>query len=92
MRTHPFGYITIIVVQQLVIVGLFFGVAQLLRELDRLRRGAKIWNVVENADLSPGEHQLANSQPPQLPSKLARKLAGARAVEHGACILTGVES
>jgi hypothetical protein len=92
MGTHPFGYIAIIVVQQLVIVGLFFGISRLLQELDRLRGGARIRTALKNADPSLAGCEAAGPEFPELRSKPAPELARGRAEENDARILANVRS
>jgi hypothetical protein len=63
MGTHPFGYITVILIQQLVIVGLFCGVARLLEEQRSLRsRLVRIRVVMGGADLSPARQEMASPE------------------------------
>ena len=92
MGTHPFGYLAIIVVQQLVIVGLFFGISRLLQELDRLRGGARIRTALKNAGPGLAGYELASPEFPELRSESAPEPTGARAEENDARILASVKS
>jgi hypothetical protein len=92
MGILPSGYVAVIVIQQLAIIGLFWGIVLLLQKLDRLRRGVKIRTALEKADLRLAGYGLASSQPPELRSEPATVLAGKRALKDDARILTSVKS
>lgn len=91
MGIHPSGYVAVIVIQQLAIIGLFWGIVLLLQKLDRLRRGVKIRTALEKADLSRAGCALASSQSPKLRSEPAAESAAKRAVENNARSLTSVK-
>jgi hypothetical protein len=92
MGTHSFGYIAVIVLQQLTIVGLLWGMVLLLREVERLRRGFKIRTALENVDLHPAGQKLARPQFQELRAGPAVELALEHAMKRVACVLTGLTS
>jgi hypothetical protein len=91
MGIHPSGYVAVIVIQQLAIIGLFWGIVLLLQKLDCLRRGVKIRTALEKADLSLAGYAVASSQSPKLRSEPATESAAKRAVEDSARSLTSVK-
>lgn len=92
---RPSGYIAVIAVQQLAIVGLFWGIVRLQEKLERHRRGDKIRSVVGNADLGLPVHGNADgnadsrSTEPRCGPTASR--AGQRDAASGARVLTGVK-
>jgi hypothetical protein len=88
VATYQIGYIALIVVQQLVIVGLLFGVAQLLHERHCLRgRLVRIRVAMGGADLSPARQEMAS---PQLQDLLLDPHMN-QAAETGARVLASVD-
>jgi hypothetical protein len=88
MGTHPFGYITIIVIQQLVLVGLFLGIGRLFQEQHRLRsRLTRIRIVMGGAEMNPARHIIAS---PQL-QELLFEPGMEQSAETGARVLAGVD-
>jgi hypothetical protein len=79
--TQPSAYIALIVIQQLTIVGLFWGILLLLLKLRRLQRGFRIRAVLDNAHLSFAGYGLASPHFRDLLSAPAREPARERAVE-----------
>lgn len=73
METHPFGYITAIVFQQLMIVGLFWGIVQLFHENHHLRRLARFQARLDSTDLNLAGHGIVTPQFQELPPEVTLK-------------------
>jgi hypothetical protein len=90
--TQPSAYLALIVVQQVTIMGLFWGIMLLLQRLHRLQRGFRIRAVLENANLNFAGCGLANPHFQDLLSTPAKEPARERAVEDAAGILVSMSA
>ena len=88
MATHLFGYIAVILIQQLMIVGLAFGIVQLFDRQRHLRRLNRTADDRNSAELKLTGHELGSPQPEDLLSEPAMDLQISKDVR----LLTSVDA
>jgi len=86
MQTHLLGYVAIILFQQLMIVGLCFGIVQLFHKRHHLRRLSRTLAERRFAELKLGRHDL---ETPRFRDSIAEPAAEVR---QSPCLLTNLES